>query len=185
MQCFNQQVFAERYRMKFIIKEEVGVTACTTDDSEMEDEEDEVSQLKMITVFHVEDPSDVIKFESLSMSSQDEDEFQNAEEELELDQSSELYKTIVAAIIKEEDNDDLEEGTFEKLEEDTTSRSTGVGAQSPGELWEEGIHQLNWCIWGELACAGIINTIEMVWKSNAIKIWLYQSLTFNADKYTL
>ena len=62
MQCFNQQVFAERYRMKFIIKEEVGVTACTTDDSEMEDEEDEVSQLKMITVFHVEDPSDVIKF---------------------------------------------------------------------------------------------------------------------------
>ena len=143
MQCFNQQVFAERYRMKFIIKEEVGVTACTTDDSEMEDEEDEVSQLKMITVFHVEDPSDVIKFESLSMSSQDEDEFQNAEEELELDQSSELYKTIVAAIIKEEDNDDLEEGTFEKLEEDTTSRSTGVGAQSPGELWEEGIHQLN------------------------------------------
>ena len=62
MQYFNQQVFAERYRMKFIIKEEVGVTACTTDDSEMEDEEDEVSQLKMITVFHVEDPSDVIKF---------------------------------------------------------------------------------------------------------------------------
>ena len=57
MQCFNQQVFAERYRMKFIIKEEVGVTACTTDDSEMEDEEDEVSQLKMITLFHVEDPS--------------------------------------------------------------------------------------------------------------------------------
>ena len=49
--------------MKFIIKEEVGVTACTTDDSEMEDEEDEVSQLKMITVFHVEDPSDVIKFQ--------------------------------------------------------------------------------------------------------------------------
>ena len=42
---YNQQVFAERYRMKFIIKEEVGVTACTTDDSEMEDEEDEVSQL--------------------------------------------------------------------------------------------------------------------------------------------
>jgi len=103
--CYYIEVFAERYRMKFIIKEEVGVTACTTDDSEMEDEEDE-----------------------------DEDEFQNAEEELELDQSSELYKTIVAAIIKEEDNDDLEEGTFEKLEEDTTSRPTGVGAQSPGEL---------------------------------------------------
>ena len=39
---YNQQVFAERYRMKFIIKEEVGVTASTTDDSEMEDEEDEV-----------------------------------------------------------------------------------------------------------------------------------------------
>ena len=37
-------------------------------------------------------------------------------------------------VIKEEDNDDLEEGTFEKLEEDTTSSSTGVGAQSPGEL---------------------------------------------------
>ena len=64
MQCFNQQVFAERYRMKFIIKEEVGVTACTTDDSEMEDEEDEVSQLKMTTLFHVEDPSNVIEFES-------------------------------------------------------------------------------------------------------------------------
>ena len=76
----------------------------------------------------------MIKFESLSMLSQDEDEFQNAEEELELDQSSELYKTIVAAIIKEEDIDDLEEGTFEKLEEDTISMSTSVGAQSPGEL---------------------------------------------------
>ena len=39
------QVFAERYRMKFIIKEEVGVTACATDDSEMDEEdgdEDEV-----------------------------------------------------------------------------------------------------------------------------------------------
>ena len=88
----------------------------------------------MIIMCHVEDPSDVIELENLSILSQDEDEFQNAEEELELDQSSELYKTIVAAIIKEEDNDDLEEGTFEKLEEDTTSRSTGVGAQSPGEL---------------------------------------------------
>ena len=43
--------------MKFIIKEEVGVTACTTDDSEMEDEEDEVCQLKIITLFHVRDPS--------------------------------------------------------------------------------------------------------------------------------
>ena len=60
MLCFNQQVFAERYRMKFIIKEEVGVTACTTDDSEMEDEEDEVSQPKMITLFHVMYPSDAL-----------------------------------------------------------------------------------------------------------------------------
>ena len=40
---------------------------------------------------------------------QEEDDFQNAEEELELDQSSELYKTIVAAIIKEEDDGDVEE----------------------------------------------------------------------------
>merc|ERR1719348_2174010 len=101
--CYYIEVFVERYRMKFIIKEEVGVSACATDDSEMDEDEEE-------------------------------DDFQNAEEELELDQSSELYKTIVAAIIKEEDIDDLEEGTFEKLEEDTISRSTSVGAQSPGEL---------------------------------------------------
>ena len=40
---------------------------------------------------------------------QEEDDFQNAEEELELDQSSELYKTIVAAIIKEDDDCDIEE----------------------------------------------------------------------------
>ena len=41
---------------------------------------------------------------------QEEDDFQNAEEELELDQSSELYKTIVAAIIKEEEDGDNQEG---------------------------------------------------------------------------
>merc|ERR1719381_276989 len=94
--------------MKFIIKEEVGVTACTTDDSEMEDEEDE-----------------------------DEDEFQNAEEELELDQSSELYKTIVAAIIKEEDdgdieddNGDIEEDAFAELEEKAPSRDAGAKVES-------------------------------------------------------
>ena len=40
---------------------------------------------------------------------QEEDDFQNAEEELELDQSSELYKTIVAAIIKEEEDGDSDE----------------------------------------------------------------------------
>ena len=35
------KVFAERYRMKFIIKEEVGVTACATDDSDVDEEEDD------------------------------------------------------------------------------------------------------------------------------------------------
>ena len=43
------EVFAERYRMKFIIKEEVGVSACATDDSEMDEEdEEEVSTLNFI-----------------------------------------------------------------------------------------------------------------------------------------
>ena len=42
-------MFAERYRMKFIIKEEVGVTACATDDSEMDEEDlDEVFTLNFI-----------------------------------------------------------------------------------------------------------------------------------------
>merc|ERR1719222_1560744 len=83
--CYYIEVFAERYRMKFIIKEEVGVTACATDDSEMDVEDED----------------------------EEEDDFQNAEEELELDQSSELYKTIVAAISDEEDGD-LEEDELEE-----------------------------------------------------------------------
>ena len=72
---------------------------------------------------------------------QEEDDFQNAEEELELDQSSELYKTIVAAIIKEEEDgdideedDDLEEedGDLEEdeLEEKAPSRDAGVKTDS-------------------------------------------------------
>jgi len=111
--CYYIEVFAERYRMKFIIKEEVGVTACATDDSEM-DEEDE---------------------------DEEEDDFQNAEEELELDQSSELYKTIVAAIIKEEEDGDIDEedgdleeedGDLEEdeLEEKTPARDAGVETDS-------------------------------------------------------
>ena len=67
------QVFAERYRMKFIQEEEVRAAPSITDDSEMEEDEDDQEE-------------------------EDED-FQNAVEEL--DESSELYKTIVAAIIKE------------------------------------------------------------------------------------
>jgi len=97
--CYYIEVFAERYRMKFIIKEEVGVTACATDDSEM-DEEDE---------------------------DEEEDDFQNAEEELELDQSSELYKTIVAAIIKEEEDGDIDE---DELEEKAPARNPGVETDS-------------------------------------------------------
>ena len=46
---------------------------------------------------------------------QEEDDFQNAEEELELDQSSELYKTIVAAIINEEDDGDIEDDRFDNM----------------------------------------------------------------------
>ena len=49
---------------------------------------------------------------------QEEDDFQNAEEELELDQSSELYKTIVAAIIKEEEDGDIDEEDDDLEEED-------------------------------------------------------------------
>ena len=55
---------------------------------------------------------------------QEEDDFQNAEEELELDQSSELYKTIVAAIINEEDDGDIEDDGFDKLEESAPARDT-------------------------------------------------------------
>ena len=68
---------------------------------------------------------------------QEEDDFQNAEEELELDQSSELYKTIVAAIIKEEEDGDideedgeLEEDAFDELEEKARARDAGVEADS-------------------------------------------------------
>ena len=65
---------------------------------------------------------------------QEEDDFQNAEEELELDQSSELYKTIVAAIIKEEEDGDSDEedGDLEEdeLEEKTSSRDAGVKTDS-------------------------------------------------------
>merc|ERR1711934_1127989 len=104
--CYYIEVFAERYRMKFIIKEEVGVTACATDDSEMDVEDED----------------------------EEEDDFQNAEEGLELDQSSELYKTIVAAIIKEEEDGDSDEedGDFEEdeLEEKTPSRDAGVKTDS-------------------------------------------------------
>jgi len=104
--CYYIEVFAERYRMKFIIKEEVGVTACATDDSEMDVEDED----------------------------EEEDDFQNAEEELELDQSSELYKTIVAAIIKEEEDGDSDEedGDLEEdeLEEKTPSRDAGVKTDS-------------------------------------------------------
>jgi len=72
------------------------VTACATDDSEVDEEEDD----------------------------EEEDDFQNAEEELELDQSSELYKTIVAAIINEEDDGDIEDDGFDKLEESAPARDT-------------------------------------------------------------
>ena len=71
---------------------------------------------------------------------QEEDDFQNAEEELELDQSSELYKTIVAAIIKEEEDGDIDEedGDLEEedgdledeLEEKTPARDAGVETDS-------------------------------------------------------
>ena len=71
---------------------------------------------------------------------QEEDDFQNAEEELELDQSSELYKTIVAAIIKEEEGGDIDEedGDLEEedgdledeLEEKTPARDAGVETDS-------------------------------------------------------
>ena len=66
------------------------------------------------------------KFCTLNMSipPQEEDDFQNAEEELELDQSSELYKTIVAAIINEEDDGDIEDDGFDKLEESAPARDT-------------------------------------------------------------
>merc|ERR1711990_918009 len=96
-----------------------GVTACATDDSEMDEEDGD----------------------------------EDAEEELELDQSSELYKTIVAAIIKEEDDDgdleeddgDIEEDAFDELEdagakaESQTAgvrvikRATGAGARRADE----------------------------------------------------
>ena len=60
---------------------------------------------------------------------QEEDDFQNAEEELELDQSSELYKTIVAAIIKEEEEDDgdVEEDAFEELDAGIKADSQATG----------------------------------------------------------
>ena len=60
---------------------------------------------------------------------EEEDDFQNAEEELELDQSSELYKTIVAAIIKEEEEDDgdVEEDAFEELDAGTKADSQATG----------------------------------------------------------
>ena len=56
---------------------------------------------------------------------------------MELDQSSELYKTIVAAIIKEEDdgdieddNGDIEEDAFAELEEKAPTRDAGAKAES-------------------------------------------------------
>ena len=56
---------------------------------------------------------------------------------MELDQSSELYKTIVAAIIKEEDdgdieddNGDIEEDAFAELEEKAPTRDAGVKSES-------------------------------------------------------
>ena len=60
---------------------------------------------------------------------EEEDDFQNAEEELELDQSSELYKTIVAAIIKEEEEDDcdVEEDAFEELDAGIKADSQATG----------------------------------------------------------
>ena len=67
-----------------------------------------------------------LKFRNHNMKipPQEEDDFQNAEEELELDQSSELYKTIVAAIINEEDDGDIEDDGFDKLEESAPARDT-------------------------------------------------------------
>ena len=68
---------------------------------------------------------------------QEEDDFQNAEEELELDQSSELYKTIVAAIINEEDDGDIEDDGFDKLEESAPARDTkGKTATVIKRLWK-------------------------------------------------
>merc|ERR1711990_155990 len=86
-----------------------GVTACATDDSEMDEEDGDEDE--------------------------EEDDFQNAEEELELDQSSELYKTIVAAIIKEEEEDgdveeddvDVEEDAFEELDAGIKADSQATG----------------------------------------------------------
>ena len=54
---------------------------------------------------------------------------------MELDQSSELYKTIVAAIIKEEedgdveeDDGDIEEDAFEELDAGTKADSQATGS---------------------------------------------------------
>ena len=85
---------------------------------------------------------------------------------MELDQSSELYKTIVAAIIKEEDdgdieddNGDIEEDAFAELEEKAPTRDAGakIESQSAGgrviKRFVNGVHRMlasyqyqdNWC----------------------------------------
>ena len=105
----SNQVFAERYSLKFV----------TISDSEKDD------------------GSVVMADEDLDDEDEDSDVYENALEELEIDDSHELYQTIVAAIIEESDQhakDVLEE---EKNMKDASNETSKESSDSNGTGWED------------------------------------------------
>jgi len=79
----------------------------------------------------------------------DSDEFENALEDVEIDQSSELYKTIVAAIIENEDNieDEIDDDAFEGENSSekiniTDKEEYTVQTEDPAESEDDPVHLL-------------------------------------------
>jgi len=97
---------------------------------------------------------------AMSDSDNDSDEYENALEDVEIDQTSDLYKTIVAAIIEEEQQkekvmpveaqieenvdtgvitnlNDVVPGLLEEAAKDVSKRSSNSSSESNGQSWED------------------------------------------------
>ena len=70
---------------------------------------------------------------------EDSDMYEMALEDVEIDQSSELYQTIVAAIIEESDNHEKTKNLFTSQEErkDTNIKENKESSDSNGGGWED------------------------------------------------
>ena len=105
----SYQVFAERYSLKFV----------TISESEKDDGS---------VVMADEDDED---------EDEDSDVYENALEELEIDDSHELYQTIVAAIIEESDQHAKDVFEEEKNMKDASNENGQESSDSNGIGWED------------------------------------------------